>query len=82
MSFVLAGVGAGFIERGLAGLARSRGAVVRAITPPVRRAFGLVFEPTVLSPAAAAFVALAREHAQATAEARATSTKAVAAGEG
>lgn len=81
MSFVLAGVGGAFLERSLAGLARSRGAQVRAIAPPLLRAFGLVFEPTGLSPTAAAFVALAREHAQVAAEDLATSTKAAAAGD-
>lgn len=81
MSFVLAGVGGAFLERSLSGLARSRGARVRAIDPPLLRAFGLVFEPTGLSPTAAAFVALAREHAQVEAEDLASSTKADAAGE-
>lgn len=81
MSFVLAGVGGAFLERSLAGLARSRGAQVRAVDPPLLRTFGLVFEPTGLSPTAAAFVALAREHAQAEAADPARSTKAEAAGE-
>lgn len=80
MSFILAGVGGGFIERSLTGLARSRGAVVRALDPPLLRAFGLVFDPGHLSPAASAFLDLAREMAQPTPD-LATSTKAAAAGE-
>ncbi|MGH3349602.1 MAG: LysR family transcriptional regulator [Nocardioides sp.] len=85
LSFALAGVGGTFIERSLAGFARARGAEVRSFTPALSRRYGLVFEPARLSPAAEAFVELAREHeAQDGADSavsRARSTKARAAGE-
>ncbi|WP_068398219.1 LysR family transcriptional regulator [Kribbia dieselivorans] len=80
LSFVLGGVGGTFLERGLAGLARARGAQVRALTPPLLRPFGLVLDPARLSPAAAAFVALAREAGQ-SASASASLVNAEAAGE-
>lgn len=60
LAFALAGVGGTFIERSLAGAARAQGAPVRAFTPPLSRPYGLVFDDDGLSPAAAAFVALAR----------------------
>nr|WP_222132090.1 LysR family transcriptional regulator [Pseudonocardia sp. C8] len=60
LAFALAGVGGTFIERSLAGEARAQGAQVRAFTPPLSRPYGLVFDHDGLSPAAAAFVALAR----------------------
>lgn len=62
LAFALAGVGATWIERSLAGMARDRGAQVRALTPPLSVPYGLVFDRDALSPAAAAFVELARAH--------------------
>ena len=60
LAFTLAGVGATWIERSQAEVARSRGAEVRALEPALPARFGLVFEPATLSPAASAFVSLAR----------------------
>ncbi|MBE2998279.1 LysR family transcriptional regulator [Nocardiopsis sp. HNM0947] len=60
LSFVLAGVGASFVERGQAQHARERGAIVRSLDPPLSRAFGLVYDPRTVSEAGAAFVGLAR----------------------
>jgi LysR substrate binding domain len=62
LAFMLAGVGATWIERSMAGIARERGAQVRALTPALTAPYGLVFERDGLSPAAAAFVDLARTH--------------------
>jgi DNA-binding transcriptional LysR family regulator len=62
LAFVLAGVAATWIERSMAGIARERGAQVRALTPALKAPYGLVFERDSLSPAAAAFVDLARTH--------------------
>jgi len=93
LAFALAGVGGTFIERSLAAFARTRGAQVRAFTPPLSQPYGLVFDGETLSPAAAAFVALAREAgrlqegrvqegtADPSAPARANPTNASAAGE-
>lgn len=87
LAFALAGVGGTFVERSLAGAARAQGAQVRAFTPPLSRPYGLVFDDDGLSPAAAAFVALARsgegdqDTGPSAASARAASTNASAAGE-
>lgn len=89
LSFVLSGVGGTFIERSLSGFARARGAQVRAFSPPLSRRYGFVVEPAALSPAAAAFLDLARSRSGptdapapgASADARATWTNAAAAGE-
>lgn len=56
LPFVLAGVGATFLERSLAEDAVARGAVVRDIEPRISRSYGLVFDPAALSPAGQAFV--------------------------
>jgi DNA-binding transcriptional LysR family regulator len=83
LAFALAGVGATFIERSFAGAASALGAQVRACTPPLSRPYGLVFDSDGLSPAAAAFVELARAQAEASgwASESARSTNARAAGE-
>lgn len=85
LAFALAGVGGTFIERSLADVARNRGAQVRAFHPPLSRRYGLVFDPEGLSPAAEAFVELARSEedgaTDASAVANAQLTKARAAGE-
>ncbi|WP_219506146.1 LysR family transcriptional regulator [Nonomuraea ceibae] len=60
LPFVLAGVGGTFLERSLAETSRVRGAQVRAVTPPIRRAYGLVYDEAGLSPAGRDFVELAR----------------------
>jgi DNA-binding transcriptional LysR family regulator len=62
LAFVLAGVGATWIEHSMADIARERGAQVRALTPALKAPYGLVFERDNLSAAAAAFVDLARTH--------------------
>ena len=59
LPFVFAGVGASFLERSIAEEAAERGAVVRATDPPLRRAYGMVYDPSALSPAGRAFVELA-----------------------
>lgn len=64
LPFVLAGVGASFMERSMAEAAAARGAVARAVDPPISRAFGLVYDPAALSYAARAFVGLARSSAR------------------
>lgn len=56
LPFVLAGVGATFLERSMADDAVARGAVVREIEPRISRSYGLVFDPAALSPAGQAFV--------------------------
>ncbi|EQD82494.1 LysR family transcriptional regulator [Saccharopolyspora erythraea NRRL 2338] len=57
--FVLAGVGATMLQRSVAERAAARGAVVRAVDPPLNRAYGLVYDPALLSPAGRAFLELA-----------------------
>jgi DNA-binding transcriptional LysR family regulator len=63
LPLVLAGVGATFLERSMAEASVARGAVARATEPRISRAFGLVFDPSALSPAGQAFVELARSSA-------------------
>jgi len=60
LPLVLAGAGSALLPRPLAEQARRRGAVVLELQPPLRRTVGLVYRKGVLSPAARAFVALAR----------------------
>jgi DNA-binding transcriptional LysR family regulator len=60
LSLVLAGAGSALLPRPLAEQARQRGAVVTELAPPLRRDVGLVYRPGALSPAARAFVDLAR----------------------
>jgi DNA-binding transcriptional LysR family regulator len=59
LPFVLAGVGATFLERSMAEAAAARGAVVRRLEPPISRAYGLVYDPAALSPPGRAFVGMA-----------------------
>ena len=56
---VVAGAGVALLPRRLAGAAEAQGAVVREITPAIRRDVGIVHRPGPLSPAARAFLALA-----------------------
>ncbi|MGK5532042.1 LysR family transcriptional regulator [Streptomyces sp. URMC 129] len=63
LPFVLAGVGGSFMERSTAEAAAARGAVVRAVTPRISRAYGLVYDASTLSSAGRAFVELARSRA-------------------
>jgi DNA-binding transcriptional LysR family regulator len=60
LPLVLAGAGSALLPRSLAEQARQRGAVVMELVPPLRRTIGLVHRRGTLSPAARAFVALAR----------------------
>jgi DNA-binding transcriptional LysR family regulator len=65
LPLVLAGAGSALLPRPLAELARRQGALVRELSPPLRRTVGLVYRrgaisPAALSPAARAFVVLAR----------------------
>ena len=57
---VLAGAGAALLPTPLAAEAERRGATVRSANPPITRTVGLVHRPGPLSPAASAFLALAR----------------------
>ena len=59
LPFVLAGVGATFLERSMARSAAARGAIVRAVEPPISRPYGLVYDPAALSPVGQAFVGAA-----------------------
>ncbi|SDZ42151.1 DNA-binding transcriptional regulator, LysR family [Amycolatopsis xylanica] len=56
--FVLSGVGAGWLESSVARRLAGQGAVVRAVDPPIRRAYGMIYDPARLSPAGKAFVDL------------------------
>jgi DNA-binding transcriptional LysR family regulator len=58
---VLAGAGATIVPRAMAETARRLGAVVTPLDPPITRALALVHRAAPLSPAAAAFVAVAIE---------------------
>jgi DNA-binding transcriptional LysR family regulator len=60
LPLVLAGAGSALLPRPLAEQARSQGAVVMELRPPLRRTVGLVHRRGTLSPAARAFVDLAR----------------------
>ncbi|MGW0044388.1 LysR family transcriptional regulator [Rhodococcus sp. NPDC003348] len=57
---VLAGIGGTVVERSLAESVADR-AVVRPIDPPIRRGFGLAFDPETLSPVGRAFADLVRD---------------------
>ncbi|HEX4359183.1 MAG TPA: LysR family transcriptional regulator [Pseudonocardia sp.] len=59
---VLAGAGASVLPRSMADDAAGKGAVLRAIEPPLRYRGRLVWRSGPLSPAADAFVAMTREH--------------------
>jgi DNA-binding transcriptional LysR family regulator len=56
---VLAGAGAALLPASLARQAQRRGATVRSARPPITRTVGLIHRQGKLSPAAAAFLALA-----------------------
>ena len=60
LPLVLAGAGTALLPRPLAEEAGRRGAVVADLRPPLRRSVGLVYRRAQLSPAARAFVELAR----------------------
>ncbi|MCI2417643.1 LysR family transcriptional regulator [Saccharopolyspora sp. K220] len=60
LPFVLAGVGGTILARPMAEQAAARGAVVRAIDPPISLAYGVLYDPALLSPAGRAFLRLAR----------------------
>jgi LysR family transcriptional regulator, carnitine catabolism transcriptional activator len=55
---VVAGAGAALLPMPLAEMAEARGAVVRTITPAIRRRVGVVWRTGPVSPAAAAFLEL------------------------
>ncbi|GAA4883237.1 MULTISPECIES: LysR family transcriptional regulator [Saccharopolyspora] len=57
--FVLTGVGATVVYRPMAERAARRGAVVRSVRPPIKQAYGVVYDPVRLSPAGRAFLNLA-----------------------
>jgi DNA-binding transcriptional LysR family regulator len=63
LPFVLAGMGATFLERSMAEAAVARGATARSVEPRISRAYGLVYDSDALSPAGRAFVELARASA-------------------
>lgn len=67
-ALVFAGVGGTLLEHSLVQYARGR-AVLRRTDPPLERGFGLAYRPDALSPAGAAFVALATASAEAQADA-------------
>jgi DNA-binding transcriptional LysR family regulator len=57
---VLDGAGVGFLPRASADQLASRGAVIARLSPPLSRVIGLVHRAVPLSPAARAFVEMAR----------------------
>lgn len=63
MPLVLAGVGGTIMSRPMAERAADRGAVVRAIDPPIRLPFGALHDPARTSPAGRAFLRMAAEAA-------------------
>lgn len=60
IDFIAAGLGASFVESTLVDQARERGVECRAVDPPMRRDFGLVYLADGLSPAALSFVDFTR----------------------
>ncbi|MER7014727.1 LysR family transcriptional regulator [Saccharopolyspora sp. NPDC000359] len=60
LPFVLAGVGGTVLARPLAEQAAARGAIVRAVDPPIKLGYGVLHDPAVLSPAGRAFLRMAR----------------------
>ncbi|MEV0702922.1 LysR family transcriptional regulator [Saccharopolyspora sp. NPDC050389] len=60
LPFVLAGVGGTILARPLAEQAAARGALVRAIDPPISLPYGVLYDPAVLSPAGRALLRMAR----------------------
>ena len=57
---VLAGAGAAVVPRPMAAVAERQGAVVASLRPPLHRQLGLIHRDAPLSPAARAFIELAR----------------------
>jgi DNA-binding transcriptional LysR family regulator len=80
LAFARAGVAPVWLERSMTDMALDQGVRVRTMEPPLPGPFGLVFDAGVLSPAAAAFVRVAAQVAEAQA-AEATSRNAAAAGD-
>lgn len=64
LPFVLSGVGAAVVPAGLARIGRASGAVSAGIEPELVRHLVVLHRSTALTPAAAAFVVLAQEHAR------------------
>jgi DNA-binding transcriptional LysR family regulator len=60
LPLVLAGAGTALLPRPLAEQAARQGAVVAELRPPLRRTVGIVYRQGTLSPAARAFLDLAR----------------------
>ncbi|MEV5541576.1 LysR family transcriptional regulator [Saccharopolyspora shandongensis] len=60
LPFVLAGVGGTILARPMAEQAAARGALVRAIDPPISLPYGVLYDPAVLSPAGRALLRMAR----------------------
>jgi DNA-binding transcriptional LysR family regulator len=60
VALVLAGAGASILPAPLADGARASGAVTVALSPPLRRGVGLIWRRGPVSPAAQAFIAIAR----------------------
>ncbi|MCE3555929.1 LysR family transcriptional regulator [Pseudonocardia sp. RS11V-5] len=59
LPFVLAGIGATFVERAVALSWAARGLVARAVDPPIRNPFGVIFDPKTTSPAGREFLRVA-----------------------
>jgi DNA-binding transcriptional LysR family regulator len=66
LAFARAGVAPVWLERSMTDMALDQGVRVRTMEPPLPGPFGLVFDAGVLSPAAAAFVGVAAQVADAT----------------
>src|SRR5690606_36780353 len=60
LALVLAGAGTTFLPAGRTRMATTQGAVVASVDPPLTRTVGLIHRDGPLSPAATAFVAVAR----------------------
>jgi LysR family carnitine catabolism transcriptional activator len=58
---VIAGAGISFLPQPQAEEAARRGAVIAGLSPPLRRTIGFVYRRRPLSPAALAFLEIARE---------------------
>lgn len=63
LPLVLAGVGGTIMSRPMAERAAERGAVVRAVDPPISLPFGVLHDPARTSPAGRAFLRMAAEAA-------------------
>lgn len=62
VALVLAGAGASILPGPLADVARASGAITIPLSPRLRRAVGLIWRDGPLSPAARAFIQIARDH--------------------